>query len=75
MTQSLAHDLDRHPGLEEQRGVHVAKVMKPDERESRLADEPLEGIRENLGMDELRSFLLTMRPRSISRVARTRNIP
>ncbi len=38
MAQSLALDLDRHPGLEEQRGVRVAKVMKPDPRQSRLAD-------------------------------------
>jgi hypothetical protein len=51
MAQPLAHHLDRHPGLQEQRGVRVPKVMKPDSLQSRFAHEPLECVGEELGVD------------------------
>src|SRR4051812_21647723 len=46
VSEALADDLDRYAGLEEQRGVGVAEVVKPEARGRRVRDQPGEDLRE-----------------------------
>jgi|SRR3954471_5955253 hypothetical protein len=44
VSERLADDLDVHPGREHERGRDVAKVVKPDRRQTGGGDQPLEEV-------------------------------
>ncbi len=52
VAEAFGHDLDGHAGLEQQRGVRMSEVVKPDLGQSRGADLALEGVGDQLRMRE-----------------------
>src|SRR5438552_2649856 len=53
VAESFADDLDRHAGLEQQRGVGVSQVMEAESWETGSAHEFLERVREQLWVGRL----------------------
>ena len=53
VTEPIGHDLDRHAGLEAERGVGVAEVVQPDLRETEPPHGPVEGLREVVGVNRI----------------------
>jgi hypothetical protein len=51
VAETLGHDLRVHAGLQCQGGVAVAEVVEADARQLGAADDPVERLREAVGMD------------------------
>ena len=51
VTEPFADDFDGDAGVDEQRGVGVSEVVKPDDRNVGAADESVEGLGELVGVD------------------------
>jgi hypothetical protein len=52
VTESLAHDLDRHARGDEQRCMGVADIVKSNARQRGAADEPVEELADGLRVEE-----------------------